>query len=265
MIAVVTCAIALAAVAIWVLRPDEPARARRADDRTELVFWGHPQIGDEIYTLLHDFERKHPQYKVTMGSAVAHDITGDAQRLLMRDRRRRAAGRRLVRPLRHRRMGRPRCADRPDAATSRSSRRTIRYRIDPSQYYPWALEEASYKPPGSPRETRAKIFGIPSEADVRIFYANANLLRQAGYVDAKTGEPVLPKNWDELHEYAKRLTRFKVPNDKTSGIARLGFAPNVGNAWLYLYAWQAGGEFLDPTRTRCTLDCAGKRPRSFAG
>jgi multiple sugar transport system permease protein len=125
------------------------------------------------------------------------------------------------------------------------------YRIDLSQYYPWAVEEASYKPPHS--SGAAGIYGIPTEADVRMFYANSNLLRQAGYVEPN-GEPRLPKNWDELREYANKLTRFKVPGDRKSPMLRLGFAPRTGNSWLYLYAWQAGGEFLSPDRTRCTMD-----------
>src|SRR5438034_1284243 len=52
------------------------------DDRIPLVFWGHPTLGDEVYTLIHQFELKNPRYKVVMGSAVALDVTGDAQRLL---------------------------------------------------------------------------------------------------------------------------------------------------------------------------------------
>jgi multiple sugar transport system permease protein len=247
-LAVVTAILAVAAVVFWVVRPGQTR-----DDRTELVFWGHPQLGDEIYTLLHDFERKNPQYKVTMGSAVALDITGDSQRLLCT-----IAGGVPPDVVWFDRFAIGEWAGR-DALTDLSpliaaQAKDDPYRIDTSQYYPWALEEASYRPPGSPPGTPSKVFGIPSEVDVRIFYANANLLRQAGYADAKTGEPLLPKNWDELHAYAKQLTRFKVPGDRTSGIERLGFAPNVGNAWLYLYAWQAGGEFLDPTRTKCTLD-----------
>jgi ABC-type glycerol-3-phosphate transport system substrate-binding protein len=34
----------------------------------------------------------------------------------------------------------------------------------------------------------------------------------------------------------------------------LGFAPNYGNAWLYLYAWMRGGEFLSADRRHVTLN-----------
>ncbi|MEA2708184.1 MAG: multiple sugar transport system permease protein [Phycisphaerales bacterium] len=223
------------------------------DTRTEIVFWGHPQIGDEIYTLLHAFERKNPQYKVTMGSAVALDITGDSQRLLCT-----IAGGVPPDVVWFDRFAIGEWAGR-DALTDltpllAAQKKDDPYRIDTSQYFSWSIEEASYRAPGAGAQTASKVFGIPSEADVRIFYANANLLRQANLVDPKSGEPVLPKNWDQLSDYAKRLTRYKVANDPSSGIERLGFAPNVGNSWLYLYAWQAGGEFLDSTRTKCTLD-----------
>ena len=247
--------VAVAGVLFWALRADEGQGGR--DPRTELVFWGHPQIGDEIYTVLRDFERKYPQYKVTMGSAVALDITGDSQRLLCT-----IAGGVPPDVVWFDRFAIGEWAGR-DALTDltpyfAAQRKDDPYYIDTSQYYPWALEEASFRRPGesggAPQGEPSKIFGIPCEADVRIFYANANLLRQAGYVDPKTNEVVLPKNWDELHAYAKTLTRFRTPGDVRSGIERLGFGPNIGNSWLYLYAWQAGGEFLDSTRTKCTLD-----------
>src|SRR5207248_7173434 len=53
--------------------------------------------------------------------------------------------------------------------------------------------------------------------------------------------------------YANALTRYKNGN-RAQGIERLGFAPNYGNSWLYMYAWQAGGELMNAERTRVTLD-----------
>src|SRR6476620_8872105 len=47
------------------------------DDRIPLVFWGSPALSDEVYTLIHQFELRNPQYKVVMGTAVAPNITGD--------------------------------------------------------------------------------------------------------------------------------------------------------------------------------------------
>jgi multiple sugar transport system permease protein len=84
-------------------------------------------------------------------------------------------------------------------------------------------------------------------------FINNDVFRQAGLVDAK-GNVTPPKNWDELRADGKKLTIFRTPGDPKSGIVRLGFAPNAGNSWLYLYAWEAGGEFMNPERTRVTLD-----------
>lgn len=220
------------------------------DDRVELVFWGHPSLGDDVYTLIHEFEAQNPKYHVIMGSAVAADVTGDSQRLLCA-----IAGQVPPDVVYFDRFaigewaGRAALTDLTPYLEKQDPKDP--YRINTEEYYPWAMEEASYRPPGSTEKPR--VFGIPTEADVRIFYANGDVLKQAGYVDGK-GEPVLPKNWDELRAYGNKLTRFRTPGDPKSGITRLGFAPRTGNSWLYLYAWQAGGEFLNANRTVCTMD-----------
>ena len=74
-----------------------------------------------------------------------------------------------------------------------------------------------------------------------MLWSNNDVLRQAGLVDEKNN-PRPPRDWDELRDYANKLTIYRVPGDKGSGIVRLGFAPNSGNSWLYMYAWQAGGD-----------------------
>ena len=226
------------------------ARQSPRDERIPLVFWGHPSLSDEVYTLIHQFELKNPQYKVVMGTAVAQDVTGDSQRLLSA-----IAGGVPPDVVWFDRFaigewaGRDALTDLTPYLAGQDAKDP--YRIDFNEFYPWAVEEASYKPPGSNAPSR--VFGIPTEADVRMLYANSDILRQAGYVESN-GEPRLPKNWDDLHEYTRRLTRFKTPGDKTSGVARLGFAPRIGNSWLYLFAWQAGGEFLNADRTLCTMN-----------
>ena len=65
------------AIGIWAIRATAPA-----DNREPIVFWGSTNLGEDIYTVVHQFERKNPQYKVIMGTAAARDLTGDAQRLL---------------------------------------------------------------------------------------------------------------------------------------------------------------------------------------
>ena len=191
---IVAIGLAVAGFIIWGFN-DTPK-----DDRIELVFWGHPTLGDDIYTLVHEFEAKNPQYKVIMGTAVAQDVTGDAQRLLSAinggvppdvvwfDRF--AIGEWA---------GRSALTDLTPYLEKQDPNDPNR--IDVSQYYPWSLEEASYRPPGSNEKSR--VYGIPTEADVRLLYANADVLRQAGYIDGN-GKVMLPKNWDELRRYATR-------------------------------------------------------------
>src|SRR5207249_4198575 len=87
-------------------------------------------------------------------------------------------------------------------------------------------------------------------------FCNSDLLRQEGLVDPVTKKPRAPATWEELRHYANVLTRYKTPGEKSSGIARLGFGPNFGNSWLYMYAWQAGGELMNADRTKVTLDSA---------
>src|SRR5205085_11811041 len=93
------------------------------------------------------------------------------------------------------------------------------------------------------------IYAIPSDVDDRALFYNKDLLKRGGFVDA-TGEARPPGTWEELEEMAVRLTE----RDSRGRITRLGFAPNYGNAWLYLYSWMNGGEFLSADRRKCTFN-----------
>lgn len=245
---VVCLAVVLVAVlAWWTVRSTSDASA---DGRETIVFWGHINFGEDVEILLHRFEQKHPQYRVVMSKAAARDLTGDAQRLMSA-----IAG------------GVP-----PDVVffdrfaigewAARGALTDLRpfldaqeqkdpNRLDLSQYYDYAVAEASYRPPGS--NGPFGVYGIPCSTDIRLLFINRDALRQAGLVDAK-GEPRPPANWDELRDYANKLTIYRAPGNKRSGIVRLGFGPMTGNSWLYLYAWQAGGEFMNAQRTRVTMD-----------
>lgn len=226
------------------------------DGRETIVFWGSGSFGEDIYAVVHQFEQQNlksdgtPQYKVIMGTAVAKNLTGDAQRLLCA-----VAGGVPPDVVFFDRFAIGEWAGR-DALEDltpyiQRQRPGDPYTIDLSEYYPWTIDEASYSPPGSTEPRR--VYGIPTGVDIRVLYSNANLLRQEGLVD-KAGEPRPPADWDELRDYAKRLTRYTQPNNPASGITRLGFGPNYGNSWLYIYAWQAGGEFMNPARTLVTME-----------
>ncbi len=107
-------------------------------------------------------------------------------------------------------------------------------------YYSACWSEAAYG---------GKVYAIPNSTDDRALYYNKDLLKAAGYVDS-SGEARPPQNWDELKEYAIKLTKKNERGD----LERVGFIPNYGNSWLYLYGWQNGGRFMSPDGLTCTLN-----------
>ncbi|MBA3709849.1 MAG: extracellular solute-binding protein [Planctomycetes bacterium] len=225
-------------------------REDTSDGRTPIVFWGSAGLGEDVWSVIHHFEELNPSYRVIMGTAVARDLTGDAQRLLSAI----AGG---VPPdlvwFDRFAVGEWAGKGALEDLTPWFERQSPEdpNRIELKDYYPFAVDEGSYAKPGSGEPKR--MFALPMSWDIRVLYSNADLLRQEGLVD-EHGEPQPPRTWEELRDYTKRLTRFKIADDPASGLERCGFAPNYGNSWLYMYAWQAGGELLSPDRTRVTLD-----------
>jgi len=112
--------------------------------------------------------------------------------------------------------------------------------IDPARFYPATWQEAQYD---------GQTFAVPFNTDARALYYNENALRRAGYVDEQ-GRVIPPRDWDELLAYAVRLTE----RDEQGRITQLGFAPNLGNSWLYLYGWLNGGRFMSDDGRTVTLD-----------
>ena len=104
-----------------------------------------------------------------------------------------------------------------------------------ADYYPAAWNEAVYKD---------QVYAIPTGIDDRMLMYNRELFRKAGLNPDKP-----PRTWDELRDYAKKLT--KVNPDKT--YASIGFIPNFGNSWFYIYSWMNGGSFMSPDGKTCTL------------
>jgi multiple sugar transport system permease protein len=226
------------------------SRQESADGRDDVVLWAGWMLGDDIYAAIDRFEKAHPNIHVTATTGTAQDATGDAQRLLSA-----VAG------------GVP-----PDvvffdrfAVGEWASRHALEdltpyieaqeaqdpLRIDVSDYYPWALREASYGPPGT--TAPARVYGIPTIVDARLLYVNLDLLRQEGLTDER-GEPKVPRTWDELRDDAVRLSRYRNPGKKDSGLLRLGFAPAFGDSFLYMYAFEAGGHLLSADGLHATMD-----------
>ncbi|MDX1932805.1 MAG: extracellular solute-binding protein [Capsulimonadales bacterium] len=104
-----------------------------------------------------------------------------------------------------------------------------------ADFYPAAWNEAVYK---------EKVYAIPTGIDDRLLFYNRTIFKEAGLNPDRP-----PQTWEELEEYARKLTQYN--SDGT--FARIGFIPNYGNSWLYIYSWQNGGEFMSPDRTQCTL------------
>ncbi|MGB0990853.1 MAG: extracellular solute-binding protein [Akkermansiaceae bacterium] len=247
-VAVIVFLLLIAALGVWTWQSTHSDEL--ADGRTEIVFWGNPRLTDQMMPVLRAFEKENPQYKVVYSVPVTKDIVGDAQRLLTAI----AGG---VPPdvvfFDRFAIGEWAAKDAFEDLTPWIENQDINdpMRIDPQDFYHFALEEASYAKPNSGETPH--LYGMPTTVDFRMLYLNADLLRQQGYQDAQ-GNVIPPKNWQELRDYGFKLSRFNNPNNPTEGLSRIGFAPNLGNSWLYLYAWQAGGEFLDPTRTKVTMD-----------
>jgi ABC-type glycerol-3-phosphate transport system substrate-binding protein len=108
--------------------------------------------------------------------------------------------------------------------------------IKPQEFYKACWSEATYQ---------GKVYAIPFSTDDRALYYNKALFREAGLDPNKP-----PRTWDELVVCAKKLTKY----NNNGGFERIGFIPNFGNSWLYLYSWQNGGEFMSPDGRKCTMN-----------
>ena len=108
--------------------------------------------------------------------------------------------------------------------------------VRPEDYYQPCWDEATYK---------GKVYAIPNSTDDRILFYNKTLFRKAGLDPNRP-----PRTWSELLESAKKLTL----RDERGAMKQIGFIPNWGNSWLYLYSWQNGGEFMAGDGRKCTMD-----------
>ena len=187
--AIVLAVIGFVGVCIWTWQATRPARP---DGKTQIVVWNLGLMGSGIDLALHDFEQRFPDYRVVHSASVAPNTTADGQRLLctiaggvppdliLFDRFAIAewAVRGALTPLE------------PLLAKQAPS---DPYRIALDEYYPWTLEEGSYRKPGS--ADRSALFGVPVTVDCRLLFSNTDQLRQAGMIDPATGQPRPPRTW----------------------------------------------------------------------
>ena len=118
--------------------------------------------------------------------------------------------------------------------------------VSATNFYPACWDEAVFR---DPLTGAAHLYGIPNSVDNRALFYNKDLLKRAGYVDER-GEGRPPRTWEELEQMAARLTE----RDDQGRVVRLGFVPNYGNSWLYIYGWMNGGEFMSADGRACTLN-----------
>jgi ABC-type sugar transport system permease subunit/ABC-type glycerol-3-phosphate transport system substrate-binding protein len=235
----------LLAVSLWTWKS---TRTSSADGRTQIVFWNATGLGDDVYSALHDFEIQNPQYQVIASSSASQDLTSDGQRLLCA-----VAGEVPPDLVWFDRFAIGEWAARGALVDLnpylQKQKASDPYRINLNDYYKFTLDEARYRKPGT--HDKQGLFGLPTTLDIRVLFSNADQLRQAGLVDAE-GNPQPPRNWAELRADAKLLTHY----NPDGSISRLGFAPNFGNSWLYMYAFQAGGHLLSEDGTKVTMASA---------
>jgi multiple sugar transport system permease protein len=217
---------------------------RPGTGRVKLVVWGL-EYGEESKGLearIKEFERRHPNIEVSalsMGAggmnpqklmtAIVGNVSPDVihqDRFTIGD----WAARETFLPL-DSYIARDR--DKPDGVRA-------------EDYYPACWKEATYT---NPLTGTRGVFAVPFSTDCRALLYNKTLFREAGIVDAK-GEAKPPQTWDELYDDAKKLTRM----NPDGTFARIGFIPNFGNSWLYIYSWQNDGEFMSPDGRTCTMN-----------
>lgn len=242
---------AIAVVAVWFLSPSSLQDVGGSPGVVEISFMSPGgQLSGPLDDVVRAFERKtleehrkdpsRPIYRVVSGQNAAPDQTSDPTRFLTS-----VAGGMPPDVVNFDRFAIAEWAARNafqnlDPYIEADLQANVPGAVRPEDYYASVWDEAKYK---------GHVYAIPNGVDDRVLYYNKDLLRQAGIVDPATGEAKPPVTWEELREAAKKLTR-RGP----TGIERIGFAPNYGNSWFYMFAWMAGGEFMSADGRRCTLN-----------
>jgi multiple sugar transport system substrate-binding protein len=99
--------------------------------------------------------------------------------------------------------------------------------VNLGDYFPVLVDKMKYE---------GKMYGMPNDTDVRVLYYNKKMFQDAGLDPNKP-----PVSWDELEQYADKLTKW---NDKKM-LDVIGFSPALGNLHLWTLAWTNGGSFWD--------------------
>ena len=248
--------IATLAAALWWLSPQR-AIAPNEPGVVEISYTGDAGANDPVMDdafrafeaesrELHRKDPRHPIYRVINGQSASRDQTADPTRFLVS-----VAGGQPPDLLLFDRYAVSEWAARGafaklDPFLAREAKSTDPDAIRPENYYAVCWKEVVYTDPNT---GESGTYGVPERVDDRALFYNKDLLKRGGFVDAKD-EARPPQTWAELSEMAVKLTE----RNANGAISRLGFAPNYGNAWLYLYAWMNGGHFMTPDRRQVTLN-----------
>ncbi len=250
--------VAAVAALLWALSPSRSIEKSEAGV-VEITYTGDAGANkaamDEAFLAfeaesraLHEKDPRHPIYRVINGQSASRDLTADPTRFLVS-----VAGGEPPDLILFDRYAVSEWAARGaftklDPYLARDAQHHAPDAIQPYNYYRSCWQEVLYT---NPVTGESGIYGVPERVDDRGLFYNKDLLKRAGFVDAN-GEARPPKTWEELAAMAPKLTE----HDARGAITRLGFAPNYGNAWLYLYAWMNGGRFMTPDRRHLTMTAA---------
>lgn len=132
------------------------------------------------------------------------------------------------------------------------------------QVWSEVLMEPAYRSNG----TNGEIYSLSFESNQMVFFYNKDIFRLAGLTDDGTseGEPVTPKTWDELVEFAKKIsetTQEGKENEKYIGFAISGNTESFQSTymgWLIrIYADQYFRELINDVRAQENDYCYNAR------
>jgi ABC-type sugar transport system permease subunit/ABC-type glycerol-3-phosphate transport system substrate-binding protein len=125
---------------------------------------------------------------------------------------------------------------------------------DPATLY----REQFFQPCWLESNYQGALYAVPSDTDNRALYYNLDLLDRYGEELVAAGctdpddasKPGPPRTWDQLKAATEIMTEF----DENGTLKQVGFIPNYGNSWLYIYGWLAGGRFMSEDGLTCTMN-----------
>jgi multiple sugar transport system permease protein len=209
----------------------------------ELQYWSDPYQMRTMAEIFEQYHRENPNVKVVIGQSAARDLVADPQRVL--------------------------CAivggDPPDVIffdryaigewASRGAFLSLSdfVKEDAQAGDPDAIKQENYyQPCWEEAMYGGNLYGVPATTDDRALLYNKDMLVRARLVD-ENGEAKPPKTWDELRQYASKLSQRPMRGSRRV-LEVAGFVPNYGNSWLYIYGWQNGAKFMSDDGRKCLLN-----------